>query len=451
VFSRNVGISLLLLAAAGLAIIAATLLVFGGVLPPYYERPVAQRPYAPPVFDFRLAEYAELEGWGGDDPEAAFAAFLKSCSVFQERDPASPANAREYLGPIHPDKSLGGLVGDWLAPCAKAAEIKPDRFPGPVSLRSAIRTFFETQFRPVAIREMSAPASASATRRPPPRIEETGLFTGYFEPVFAASRERRAGFDAPVFARPADLVDVDLGLFREALSGTRIAGRVEDNALVPYPDRKDINGGALEETAAPIAWMNANDLFFLQIQGSGRLEFEDGGALRIGYAGQNGHPYTAIGRIMVERGVMALEEISMQSIRDWLSGAAPQAARELREQNASYVFFEAREPVDGAAAGDGPLGAEGAPLTPGRSLAVDERYHTLGSPAWVDIEPVAALGAEPIRRLMIAQDAGGAVKGPVRGDIYWGTGEEAGAVAGAMRARGKLYVLVPRAVAARLQ
>lgn len=430
-----------LFAAGALAAVGSGALVFSGALAPYYAKRFDDAAFAPPVLGYRMAAYADLAGWRVDDPQTSFSAYLKSCARLAD-DAAAPATADKFLG-----APFGGTASDWLAPCRAAAALEAQRFADFSARREAIRGFFETHFRPVEILERRTPLPNGPARRAPPRIENEGLFTGYFEPVYAAAREPSARFSAPVYARPADLIDVDLGAFRAEWTGERLAGRIEEQRLVPYPDRRAIADGALAGRATPIAWMDPNDLFFLQVQGSGRLQFGDGGALRVGYAGQNGRAYTAIGRVMVERGVMAVENVTMESIRAWLASAPPAEARELREQNASYVFFEARAALDDEA---GPLGAQEVSLTPGRSLAVDRRYHVLGAPVWVDIDPVEALGPARIRRLMIAQDTGGAIRGPLRGDVFWGTGDNAGAVAGAMRARGRLYVLLPQSLAARL-
>ena len=207
-------------------------------------------------------------------------------------------------------------------------------------------------------------------------MENDALYTGYFEPSFTASYKPNSTHDTPIYPRPDDLVDVNLGAFRDDLAGERISGKLDGNRLVPYADRTAINAGALEFQSTPIAWMNADDLFFLQIQGSGRLEFADDHVMRVGYDGQNGQPYTPIGRVLVERSLMPLEEVSMQSIRQWLDDAEKSAAQELREQNQSMCFPCARR-----ACGCGwPPWRAGVPLTPERSLAVDRNIMCLAPP-----------------------------------------------------------------------
>ena len=437
---------LILLASAVFAA-AAAVVVFGGLIPAFYKKEFGDDAYGPPVIEFRHASFYELTGWQQDNQEEAFAAFMRSCAALTARDADAPANSQEYLGDQLAGVSLAGSVGDWKPLCAEADQISNSSYADPIVTQGAMRVFFENNFQPVQIIESRAPLPDGPARRQKEKSTTKGVFTGYFEPIYDAARSKSSYFSAPVFRRPDDLIDVNLGDFRQDLSGRRAAGRVEGNRLVPYADRRAINDGALTETTSPVAWMAPNDLFFLQIQGSGRLRFKDGIELRIGYDGQNGHAYTAIGRIMVEREIMPLAEISMQSIRQWLESASAQEAAELREQNLSYVFFrELEAPQEGL----GPPGAQGVALTPGRSLAVDRRYHTLGAPVWVDIEPVTGGGRAPIRRLMVAQDTGGAIRGPVRGDFFWGAGDEAGEIAGIMNAQGEMFVLVPRSVAARL-
>ena len=282
-----------------------------------------------------------------------------------------------------------------------------------------------------------------------PRFEETGMtaegmFTGYFEPAYPASRERTDEYSVPALSRPADLVMVDLGAFRDDLAGTRIAGRVINGRLFPYEDHKTIVENGLDTDV--IAWMKPNDLLFLQIQGSGRL-FMGGEELRVGYAAQNGHPYTAIGGPLIRSGAIAREDMSMQAIYDWLDSATPEEAAALRYVNQSYVFFRHLDALPVPALG--PIGASGVQLEAGTSLAVDRRFHAMGAPLWVDYESLDP--GERIRRLMVAQDTGGAIRGPVRGDVFTGSGHEAGEVAGAMRQSGTLHVLLPLPVARRLE
>lgn len=424
----------------------AAILVFGGVMAPYAQRAIDEADYGPPALVFDFARFSELPNWPHDDFAAAVPVFLRSCARFGGVSDDAPANPEEALGPAHEGLSLAGKVGDWRPICIAAAELAAGGLSG-AGAGAKARRFFETHFRPLRITSLRAPKPDGPARGRKPLASAAGLFTGYFEPVYRASLQHTNEFSAPLYARPDDLVMVDLGAFRPALAGTRIAGYVEAGRLLPYPDHQAIAAGALGPRGRVIAWLDPNDLLFLQIQGSGRLELVEGGELRVGYDGQNGHPYTPLGRVLIERGELEREEVSMQSIRAWLRAASPEAAKALREANASYVFFRVLGDLEDPALG--PPGAGGAQLTPGRSLAVDRRYFALGTPLWVSI-PAGGDGSGPLDRLFVAQDAGGAIRGPVRGDIFFGAGPQAGERAGAFRAEGELFALAPISVAARL-
>lgn len=432
--------------AGAVAVILAAIFVFGGFLPPFERTTFDDEAFGPLQLEVRPVPFSDLPGWEAHDFEPAFGAFLISCSRIEQLDDNAPVNPLENLGGAFSGASFGGAVAEWRPVCAAASAIESTALSEAGERNALIRRFFETEFLPVQILNRRDPLPDGPAAAAPSRIDEVGTFTGYFEPAYRASREETAYFSAPVYTRPDDLIEVDLGAFRDDLAGERIAGRVDGVRLVPYADHQEINDGALNSSAEPIAWLSPNDLFFLQIQGSGQLLFEDGVQLRVGYAGQNGHPYTAIGQVMVRDGIMPLEDVSMQSIRQWLDTSSAEDAQAMREENASYVFFRS---ISDVPAGQGPLGAQGVPLTAGRSLAVDRRFHALGSPVWVDIEPAEGNGDEPIQRLMIAQDTGGAIRGPVRGDLFWGAGAQAGEIAGKMNAEGRMYVLTPRAIAAR--
>ncbi len=419
------------------AALIAFLIVFTGIIPTALQPRIDDDAYGPPTPLFQVVGFDRLPGWSDDNVAAALPAFLRSCERLESKPKDAPANALENLGPENSGFSLAGVVSEWTGPCAAARALDNQLIDD-----DAARRFFATHFTPVEILAKRKPLETGPARGRAPLVQADGVFTGYFEPEYEGRKRPEGRFSAPLLGRPNDLVDVELGRFRPDLAGERIAGRLEGTRLVPYSDRRAINEGALDGRAAPIAWLDPDDLFFLQIQGSGRIRFGDDDVLRVGYDGANGQPYTAIGRILVEQGAMTVAEASMQSIRDWLSSASAEDARALREANASYVFFRT---LDALSKDDGPLGAQGAPLTTGRSLAVDRRFHALGAPVFVDIEPVAAVGAEPIRRLMIAQDTGGAIRGPVRGDVFWGAGDAAADRAGAMNALGRMFVLLPNA------
>ncbi len=261
--------------------------------------------------------------------------------------------------------------------------------------------------------------------------------TGYYEPEIAGSRTRRPGYDVPIYARPSDLVDVDLGTFSDPLAGKSIRGRVDGTKLVPYHDRTAIEQGALAGRGLEIAWAaDPVELFFLQIQGSGRLRLPDGGVMRIGYASQNGRDYTGIGKLMLDRGLLKPGQASMQGIMAYLRANPAQGTAIMRE-NKSYVFF--RELT-----GAGPLGALGVPVTALATVATDPKFVPLGAPVFLSMDRQDANG------LWVAQDTGGAIKGSNRFDTFWGAGDDARAIAGGMAARGTAWLLLPKGTLARL-
>jgi membrane-bound lytic murein transglycosylase A len=287
----------------------------------------------------------------------------------------------------------------------------------------AARTFFEHAFTPFSVQEDG---------------EANGLFTGYYVPVLQGRSTADADFDVPLLARPDDLVSVDLGNFMTALSGQKIYGRVVDGRLAPYFSRADIETGAWSQTPQPLVWLqDPVDAFFLHIQGSGVVQLEDGRTERLGFAGKNGLPYTSVGRYLIRENLLGKHEASMQGIRAWVA-ANPDARQSVLHQNDSYVFFEKQQ-------ANGAIGALNVALTPTRSLAVDRRHIPLGAPLWLSID--APANQDVSNRLMIAQDTGGAIKGAVRGDFYWGEGDEAGARAGRMKQQGRYFILLPKDLA----
>lgn len=244
----------------------------------------------------------------------------------------------------------------------------------------------------------------------------------------------------PLLAPPAGLTTVKLGLFDPKLAGRTLTGRVKSGQLLPLPARAEIERGALGGEGLEILWLaDRVDAFFLHIQGSGRVVMETGDVVRVGYAGRNGKPYTAVGRVLIEDGSVRREDMSMQTIRDWIA-KNPDRGRELMEQNASYIFFRTLD-------GRNPIGASGVELTPGRSLAVDTRHVPFGVPVWLEsTEPGAgpSKGGRPLHRLLVAQDTGAAIRGPVRGDFFWGFGADAARKAGQMKEAGRYFLLLPR-------
>lgn len=391
------------IAALGLLALAGCI----GVPVPVPEPPPARLGLVPVRFD-------DLPGWATDKHAEALPAFAETCVRLRAMPPDRPLGGGEAAA------ARAGRVADWLPLCAEAERIAPGD-------HAAARTFFERRFRPWLARNVAV--------QPP---DAFGLFTGYFEPELTGSRRRRSPDQVPLLRRPADLIAVDLGEFSPDLAGRRTAGRVVDGRLVPYPARAEIEQGALDARRLELLWIDDPiEAFFLHVQGSGRVRLAEGGLARVGFAGQNGHPYVPIGRILVERGAMTPQQVSMQSIKAWLRDNPAEAAAVMR-RNPSYVFF--RE-IRGLDPHEGPPGAFGAPLTPGRSIAVDAAHIPMGIPLWIDLKhPVSR---EPLRRLVLAQDVGGAIRGPVRGDLFWGWGEEAAEAAGRMNERGAWWLLLP--------
>lgn len=349
--------------------------------------------------------FGRLDGWAGDDHPAALLSFLKSCDRLERLDP-------DTLYGRGPAARTGR---DWIAACtaARATEL------------GDARHFFESRFKAFKAREGR---------------DDRGLLTGYFEPELNASRERRAPYLTPLYVRPPELVTVRLGRFLPELAGRSIMGALDGTELVPFATRADIEDGALARRDLELVWVDDPvAAFFLEVQGSGRVRFRDGEMWRVGYAGKNGQPYTSIGRVLIERGEILPENMSLPALQDWLA-ANPQEARDVLRQNESYVFFRRLD-------GDGPLGSQGVVLSPGRSLAVDRTVWPMGMPVWLDgVLPEAVAGTDqPLRRLVVAQDTGGAIRGALRGDLFWGPGERAAALAGHMKERARFVMLLPRA------
>jgi membrane-bound lytic murein transglycosylase A len=345
------------------------------------------------------AKFSDLPGWGSDDLSAAIPAMQKSCERILKMNPASGFGGLKEAG----------TVTQWQAACQEMNTLN-------IADSVALRGFFERRFQPYQ-------ASAGG--------ETQGLFTGYYEASLRGSKTQHDQYKIPLYARPDDLVMVDLGEFRPELKGQRIAGRVNGGQLKPYEDRATITAGRWPHNDQVLVWVDdAVDAFFVQVQGSGAVQMDDGSVMQIGYAGQNGYPYYAIGKELVKRGALEKDHVSMQSIREWLA-AHPEQADEIMNTNKSYVFFKVLDD-------QGPRGGEGVALTPQRSMAVDRAKIPYGVPLWVDIE------APKLQRLMMAQDTGGAIIGAVRGDIFWGYGPQAEAMAGPMKSKGRYWLLLPR-------
>jgi membrane-bound lytic murein transglycosylase A len=372
-----------------------------------------------PVLNMDTAEFSSLQGWKGADSRAALMAFRRSCVAILNKAADASLGGAGYAG----------TVRDWRDSCQAAFFVDTQNSP-------ATQQFFENFFVPVRL-------SYGGTG---------GLFTGYYEPVLKGSRTRHDAYQTPIYGVPSDLAKIEGAIYRDTAASDPLFERMMMSVTmmryIPYPTRAQIEREGVP--AQPLFYVDDPvDAFFLQIQGSGRIELDDGTQVRAAYAGQNGQPYTAIGSILLDRGELTREELSLQSIRAWLM-SHPDQAREIMDANESYVFFS-EQPV--GEPGVGAQGAEGVALTPGASLAVDTSIHPLGVPVWLEgaaPDPDPNKPDQVFDRLLIAQDTGGAIRGALRGDVYWGIGAEAGAIAGRMKHSARMTVLLPRPVAARL-
>jgi membrane-bound lytic murein transglycosylase A len=357
--------------------------------------PPAEPPPAAPAQPISLRNnlvpvpWDAVEGWRSDTVEEAFSAFMGSCTALRGET--------------------------WQRVCDQARRLDA---PDPRS----VRAFFETEFVPHQVVN--------------PDGSLDGSVTGYYEPRLRGSRQRSAVYAFPLHGPPDDLLVVDLGELYPELKALRLRGRLEGRRVVPYYSRGDIEAGRAPAGGRELLYAeDAVELFFLQIQGSGQVVLDTGETVRVSYAEQNGHPYRSIGRLLVERGELTLDQASMQGIKAW-GRRNPDRLAALLQENPSYVFFR-----ELPATADGPPGALGVPLTARRSVAVDPRAIPLGAPVF--LQTTWPNSTEPLQRLMVAQDTGGAIKGAVRADFYWGSGEEAGVLAGRMRQTGRLWVLLP--------
>lgn len=361
--------------------------------PPLALAPEPPAP-APEPYRGRLspASWVSLPGWSEEPHGTALAAFRQSCSVLASQ----PA---------------------WKDACGAASTL-------PVAIGNAeAARFFESRFEPYRVLN--------------PDESDTGTITGYYEPLLRGSRTRNARFRYPVYAVPQDLVVVDLSSLHPDLRHKRLRGRLEGNRLVPYLSRGEIDSDNSPLRGNEIAWVDDPvELFFLHIQGSGQIELENGERLRVGYAEQNGHPFRSVASLLIRRGELPAERTSLEGMRDW-ARRHPAKARQYLNANPSFVFF--RELPAGLT---GPLGTLGVPLTSGYSLAVDPRVIPLGVPVYLDATWPGT--RQPLRRLMVAQDTGGAIFGAVRADFYWGFGDEAGRIAGRTKQQGRMWVLLPK-------
>lgn len=353
---------------------------------------------AVPAKPLQAAQWSDLPGWADDDPAAAWPAFLLSCRALAARPHGT----------------------DWSSVCEAARVL-----PSPDG--TAIRNFLESRLRPYRLTQADGSSN--------------GLITSYYEPLLRGSRTRTAKYAQPVLGVPPDLLSIDLSEALPDLKNMRLRGRLVGNRVVPYYSRAEIVARGQEKLFPDkvLLWVDdAIEFFFLQVQGSGRVQLSDGSTVRLGYADQNGYPYKSIGRVLIERGELSADQASMQGIQAW---ARANSARlnELLNSNPSYVFFR-QTPMHGKS-DEGPVGALGVPLSAGRSIAVDPAYVPLGAPVFLATTQPGS--SDPLRRLVLAQDTGGAIRGVVRADLFWGFGAEAGTQAGRMRQQGEMWLLWP--------
>jgi len=350
--------------------------------------PPATQPAAPL---FTPVSFNALPGWQQDDLRQAWPAFQASCRALASK-------------------------ADWKAVCAAAKSVD-------ASGGAALRRFFETYFVPNLVRAADG--------------ADSGLITGYYEPFLRGARKRGGAYQTPLYKVPDDLITVDLGSVYPSLKGMRLRGRLSGKTVVPYSSRAEIERARI--SGKELVWVDDPvEAFFLEVQGSGRVQLDDGETVRIAYADQNGHPYKAIGRWLVEQGELTAEQATAQGIKAWIA-AHPARRQELFNVNPSYIFFrEERLPDPNV----GPKGALGVPLTPTRSVAIDPAFLPLGAPVYLSTTEPAS--ETPLQCLVMAQDTGGAIRGAVRADFFFGFGGQAPDNAGRMKQRGQLWVLLPR-------
>lgn len=368
----------------------------GCVTPPATTPPP---PPTTPTVRYEAARWSQLDGWQADQPQQAWSAFQESCKARAS----------------HPE---------WSAVCASAQTQS-------MSDAASARRFFEANFTPYRILQMQGSQQTA----------DSGLITGYYEPLLHGSRKPSASFPVPLYAPPDDMLTIELGELYPELKGKRVRGRVQGRKVVPYFSRAELNGQPSLKGKELVWVTNAVDAFFLEVQGSGRVQLNDGATIRLAYADQNGQPYRSIGRYLVDRGEMTLDQASAQEIRRWVA-EHPERKQEVLNANPSVVFFR-EERIDDPA--QGPKGALGVPLTAGRSIAVDPQFVPLGAPVFLaTTQPNSDV---PLKRLVMAQDTGGAIRGINRADLFWGFGAAAGESAGRMRQQGRMWLLWPRGVA----
>ena len=385
-------------------------------LPPPRQIPYPQLAWPLEISGSQYAPlaWADVAGWSEDDHLQAYRAFRASCRpIAAERTPPADPKADN-------PKALGTSLRD---PCRAASALD-------ISDGAKAKAFFEDHFLPLRISRLG---------------EGDGFVTGYYEPVIDGSRTQTEVYNVPVYRRPSNLFVRGFNQDSPSLPNKgQVFRKIGRRKLVPYYDRGEIEDGAIAGRGLEICWLKSQtDLLFSQIQGSARVRLEDGSTIRINYDAHNGYPYAAVGRILIDRGIIPKEQMSMQKIREWMD-QNPDGAKELRRQNRAYVFFREVNLSDK----DEAVGAQGVPLTPGRSIAVDKALHVYGTPFFIEGElPIESeVSKTPFHRLMIAQDTGSAIVGPARADLYFGAGVEAGKVSGRLRHNMHFVMLVPKSL-----
>jgi membrane-bound lytic murein transglycosylase A len=380
---------------------------------PYPQLPL---PFEIPGAQYLPLTWADVKGWSDDDHLAAYKTFRASCRSINAQTGAGEPKIESKIE----SKALGASLSE---PCrvVKSLELTDD---------AKAKTFFEQNFAPLRISRLGEP---------------DGFVTGYYEPVLDGSRTQTDVYNVPVYRRPSNLFV--RGYKQDSVSLPNkgpVYRKIGRRKLVPYYDRGEIEDGKIAGRGLEIAWLkDPTDLLFAQIQGSARIKFDDGTTLRLNYDAYNGFPYTAVGRVLIERGIIPKEEMSMQKIREWMA-QNPDGAKELRRQNRSYIFFREVNLSDK----DEAVGAQGIPLTAGRSIAVDKSLHVYGTPFFIEGElPIDSERSKTaFHRLMIAQDTGSAIIGPARADLYFGAGQDAGRVSGRLRHPMHFVMLVPKSL-----
>jgi membrane-bound lytic murein transglycosylase A len=370
--------------------------------------------FSPLTSMFHQVSFKQLPGWETAALNNSLRTFQTSCRTFMKQDP------ERTVGTKHIDLQ----VKDWQPACLAALKIN-------LADQNAAKLFFQEWFSPVEFYE-GKPVK--------------GLFTGYYMPLLKGSYKKTAEFNVPLYELPKDLITIDLSLFVPHFKNRKLVGRLVGNKIVPYYTREQINNGAIKKKARVLLWIKSPvDRLFLEIQGSGIVEFEDGSRISIGYDGQNGAPYTAIAGVLIKQGIMTKHNASMQAIKRYLE-AHPQKMDTVINENKSFIFFR-------KLSSDGALGSQGVVLTPGYSLAIDRQWIPMGAPLWLSTTRPDSNNPDtniPMQRLMIAQDTGGAIKGKVRGDVFWGGGDKATLIAGHMKNEGHYWLLLPRHILSRL-